>query len=196
MGFKASGRPPWRPEEFWYLGPYCQGFLVSVPAQIPADARADTSTNAPVLQAACGALPSVLPPTSAASRGISAPEQQQSLQKYAQMQAGPLPAVENPPRPPGLCRWLIGLLIARQLRPSLHWSGFRQRPLDLVLPLTVNQDSCRPCPMSRHIPAGLPRTLLLPAGRSLRGMRAAWQCTRALMHGFSLTSLPVFIPFS
>ncbi|EOA96027.1 hypothetical protein Anapl_18054 [Anas platyrhynchos] len=98
--------------------------LESVKAQILADARADASTNAPVLQAACGAMPSVLPPTSAASRGISAPEQQQSLQKYAQMQAGPLPAVENPPRPPGLCRWLIGLLIARQLRPNLHWSGF------------------------------------------------------------------------
>lgn len=103
MGFKAAGRPPWRPEEFWYLAPYCQSFLVSVPAQIPADARADTSTNAPVLQAACGALPADLPLTRAASRGISAPEQEQSLQKYAQMQAGPLPAVENPPRPPELC---------------------------------------------------------------------------------------------
>lgn len=65
-------------------------------AQDYVGAKTNTIKNAPLLLIALGAQASGFFPDNSTTRSISVLEQEQSAQRYLQMQMGALPVMENP----------------------------------------------------------------------------------------------------
>lgn len=65
-------------------------------AQVSIGAKIDTIKNAPLLLITLGAQALGFFPDNSTTKSIAVLEQEQSAQRYLQMQMGPLPVMENP----------------------------------------------------------------------------------------------------